>query len=70
MLWRRYDCPMVDFLLGVLRADFDECPLGGTNIWGNASVTFLPPSEEDRRLKVGLDPWTGEPDPYAGLYPY
>jgi hypothetical protein len=69
-LWRRYDCGMVAFLLRVLQADFDDCPLGGTDLWGNASVTFLTLREQQRLLKTGLDPWTGEPDPYAGMYPY
>lgn len=69
-MWRRYDCGMVDFLLGVLRADFDECPLSDTSLWGIASVTLLPPSEELRLLRAGLDPWTGKPDPYAGMYTY
>jgi hypothetical protein len=47
---------------------FDECPLGGLSLWGKASVTFLTWAEEERRLKAGLDPWTGEPDPYAGMF--
>lgn len=69
MIWRRYDCGMVEFLLRVLRAEFDECPLGDLSIWGHASVTFLTRKEQERRLKAGFDPWTGEPDPYAGMYP-
>lgn len=69
VVWRRYNCGMVEFLLRVLGADFDECPLSGTNIWGVATVKYLTPREEERLLKAGLDPWTGEPDPYAGMYP-
>ena len=66
-LWRRYDCGMVEFLVRTLHARLDECPLGDLSLWGKASVTFLTQSEEQRRLKAGLDPWTGEPDPYAGM---
>ncbi len=45
-MWRRYDCGMVEFLLRVLRADFDECPLSDLSFWGVATVKFLTPSEE------------------------
>lgn len=67
--WRRYDCGMVEFLRRVLAAEFDECPLSGTNIWGVATVKYLTLGEEMRLRKEGLDPWTGEPDPYAGMFP-
>jgi hypothetical protein len=69
LVWRRYDCGIVEFLQRVLEADFDDCPLSGTNIWGVGTVKFLTPGEEKRLLKAGLDPWTGEPDPYAGMFP-
>lgn len=68
-MWRRYDCGMVEFLLRVLRADFDDCPLSGGHLWGVAAAKFLTRSEEKRLRKAGLNPWTGEPDPYAGMYP-
>ncbi|WP_084000422.1 hypothetical protein [Actinomadura kijaniata] len=67
-LWSRYDCGMVEFLSRVLRAGFDECPLGDLSLWGRGSATFLPESEQRRRVEEGFDPWTGEPDPYAGMY--
>jgi hypothetical protein len=67
-LWRRYECGMVEFLTRILRADFDECPLGGLPLWGTQPATFLNEREEQRRLKQGLDPWTGEPDPFAGMF--
>ncbi|MFE4415574.1 SMI1/KNR4 family protein [Streptomyces sp. NPDC056821] len=65
-LWRRYDCGTVEFLVRVLRAEFDKCPLGDLSLWGVGSALFLNASEERRRLEQGLDPWTGDPDPYAG----
>ncbi|MFF7775146.1 SMI1/KNR4 family protein [Streptomyces tanashiensis] len=67
-LWRRYDCGMVEFLVRVLRADFEECPLGDLSLWGKDGLTFLTWREEQRRIKAGLDPWTGEPDPFAGMF--
>jgi hypothetical protein len=67
-LWSRYDCGMVGFLTRLLRAEFDECPLGDLSLWGRGSAVFLTVSEYQRRLEQGLDPWTGKPDPYAGSY--
>ncbi|MFE5022086.1 SMI1/KNR4 family protein [Streptomyces sp. NPDC056656] len=67
-LWRRYDCGMAEFLARVLRADFDACPLGDLSLWGRTPATFLTWTEEQRLMKQGLDPWTGEPDPYAGMF--
>lgn len=67
-LWRRYDCGMVEFLARMLGADLDRNPLGDLALWGAQSAIFLNEREEERRLEQGLDPWTGEPDPYAGMY--
>ena len=67
-IWRRYDCGMVEFLTRTLQGDFDHCPLSGTDVCGIESAVFLTPGEQHRRLRAGLDPWTGEPDPYAGMY--
>ncbi|MFY1577485.1 hypothetical protein ACN26Z_21560 [Verrucosispora sp. WMMD703] len=67
--WRRYDCGMVEFLRRVLEAEFEECPLSGTNVWGIATAKYLTFGEETRLRKAGFDPWTGEPDPYAGMFP-
>ncbi|HET9138691.1 hypothetical protein [Actinophytocola sp.] len=66
--WRRYDCGMVEFLIRLLRADFDTCPLGGTDLWGIGSAVFLTPTERNRLRNEGLDPWTGKPDPLTGTF--
>ncbi|MGW9136522.1 SMI1/KNR4 family protein [Streptomyces sp. NPDC055681] len=68
VIWREYSCGVVEFLCRVLEAEFDECPLGGLTLWGNASPRFLHRDEEQRLRASGLDPWTGEPDPYAGMF--
>ena len=60
-LWYRYDCGMVEFLLRVLRADFDENPLTGGELWGAMTAKFLTSSEKNRLWAAGIDPWTGEP---------
>lgn len=67
-MWRRYDCGMVEFLVRTLQGNFDRCPLSGTDVWSVEPAMFLTSGEQRRRLRAGLDPWTGEPDPYAGMY--
>ncbi|WP_374985674.1 hypothetical protein [Streptomyces fradiae] len=61
-----YDRGMVEFLTRLLHADFDACPMTDVSIWGDPAPLFLHPREEDRLREMGLDPWTGEPDPFAG----
>ncbi|WP_327181245.1 SMI1/KNR4 family protein [Streptomyces sp. NBC_01334] len=68
VVWQEYPCGVVEFLHRVLDAEFDECPLGGLTLWGNAAPRFLHRDEEQRLRASGLDPWTGEPDPYAGMF--
>lgn len=67
-LWSRYDCGMVEFLVRVMQADFAHCPLSDVSLWGVDQAAFLNQREEQRLLKAGLDPWTGEPDPFAGMF--
>jgi hypothetical protein len=67
-LWSRYDCGMVEFLVRVLRADFADCPLSDVSLWGRHQAAFLNRREYQRLLNAGLDPWTGESDPYAGMF--
>ncbi|MFI8509615.1 hypothetical protein ACIGHB_00645 [Streptomyces sp. NPDC085460] len=59
---------MVKTLLGILRADAGECPLSNERLWGAGRATFLHARESRRRQDAGLDPWTGQPDPYAGEF--
>ncbi|MCZ4121671.1 SMI1/KNR4 family protein [Streptomyces sp. H39-S7] len=63
--WTVFNCGMADFLLRMFRAEFDECPLGDLSLWGEADPQFLHTNEEKRLRAAGLDPWTGEPDPFA-----
>jgi hypothetical protein len=66
--WQLYDCGMVTFLLRLLRAELARCPLSGTALWGYPAP-FVHWREQQRRFQAGLDPITGEPDPYAGMPP-
>jgi hypothetical protein len=67
--WALFDCSMVAFLVRMMRAEFDECPLGDASLWGR-TAPFVSLREEHRRLAVGLDPRTGKPDRYASMYPH
>lgn len=69
-VWRRYDCGMVEFLVRHLEGDFPTCPLGDVYLFGRRSAMFLTRTEYMRRLRSGVDPWTGEPDEFAGMYDY
>ncbi|WP_433727807.1 hypothetical protein ACQP0C_37180 [Nocardia sp. CA-129566] len=66
--WKIFDCGMVKFLTRMMLAEFDECPLGDASLWGRPGV-FVSWREQRRRLVAGLDPLTGEPDPYAEMFP-
>ncbi|GGZ90461.1 SMI1/KNR4 family protein [Streptomyces echinoruber] len=66
--WAIHACGMAEFLLRVLRAEFAECPLSVTTLWGRGTARFLNFRDEERLLDEGIDPWTGEStDPFAGL---
>ncbi|MFF3584511.1 hypothetical protein [Streptomyces mirabilis] len=59
---------MAEFVLRVLRSDFDECPLSVTTLWGRGTARFLNFRDEERILDEGVDPWTGESmAPFADL---
>ncbi|MFJ9614953.1 SMI1/KNR4 family protein [Streptomyces noursei] len=66
-LWKTYECGMVEFLCRLFHAEFDESPLSDDTLLGNASPQFLNYREIDRCWGAGVDPWTGEPDPFAGF---
>ena len=66
--WKLFDCGMVRFIVRLMRAEFDRCPLGDASLWGQPAP-FVSRREQRRRLVAGLDPMTGEPDPYAEMFP-
>ncbi|MFF0549981.1 hypothetical protein ACFYUL_13575 [Streptomyces sp. NPDC004311] len=66
--WAIFDCGMVRFLTRMMLAEFDDCPLGDASLWGRPGG-FVSWREQRRRLVAGLDPLTGEPNPYAHMYP-
>ncbi|WP_430781699.1 hypothetical protein [Actinoplanes sp. G11-F43] len=68
--WSRYDVGMVEFLRRHLAGAFPACPLGDTYLFGRGAAMYLNRTEHTRRVRSGVDPWTGEPDPYAGMYNY
>lgn len=66
--WTEYACGMLEFLCRLFRTEFEECPLGDVSLWGVGSPIFLHKKEEQRLRAAGISPWTGEPDPYAGMF--
>ena len=64
----RFDSGMAEFLRRLLVAELDECPLSDVSLWGRPE-RFVHWREQQRRFRAGLDPITGEPDPYAGMFP-
>ncbi|MFE7122903.1 hypothetical protein [Streptomyces sp. NPDC057617] len=65
--WSVHDCGMAEFLVRLLRADFPACPLSDATLWGEGTARFLNFRDEERLRDEGIDPWTGEPDPFAGM---
>ncbi|WP_328926110.1 hypothetical protein OG429_16725 [Streptomyces sp. NBC_00190] len=64
--WKIYDCGMAEFLRRLFVEGFDECPLSDASLWGEPAPHFVHWREEQRRWESGIDPYTGEPDPYFG----
>ncbi|MFE3387062.1 hypothetical protein [Streptomyces anulatus] len=64
--WTSYECGMVEFLRRVFSGELEACPLSDATLWGTGAQKFVHWKEE-RRLLSGVDPWTGEPDPLAGV---
>ncbi|WP_212765743.1 hypothetical protein [Streptomyces sp. PKU-MA01144] len=65
--WKIYDCGMTEFLRRLFTKGFDDCPLSDASLWGEPTPHFLHWREEQRRWECGIDPYTGEPDPYFGM---
>lgn len=65
--WTVHPVGMAEFLRRLLVGGFDSCPVSDTTLWRAGAGRFLHWREEERLLAEGIDPWTGEPDPYAGL---
>ncbi|MFD4711856.1 hypothetical protein ACFWN5_19595 [Streptomyces sp. NPDC058430] len=65
--WALFDCGMAEFLRRLMTAEFDARPLNDLSLWGRVG-TFVHHAEQERRFPAGLDPMTGEPDPYVGMF--
>ncbi|MER6997067.1 SMI1/KNR4 family protein [Streptomyces sp. NPDC000410] len=65
--WALFECGMAEFLRRLMTAEFDECPLSDLSLWGRVG-TFVHHRVQEARFHSGLDPMTGEPDPYAGTF--
>lgn len=63
----RFDCGMAEFIGRTLRGEWAACPMSDLALWGRDGV-FVHWREQQVRFQAGLDPMTGEPDPYAGMF--
>lgn len=55
-------CGMLEYLVRLFRGEFDD-------MWADDGVLrFVHVREAQRLLAAGIDPDTGEPNPYAGMF--
>ncbi|MFB7916201.1 SMI1/KNR4 family protein [Streptomyces sp. NPDC056061] len=65
--WTVYPVGMAEFLSRLILGEFDTCPVAETTLWNAGTGRFLHWREEKRLVDEGIDPWTGEADPYADI---
>ncbi len=66
--WRVYDIGMADFLVALFDGAFSENPMSGAELWEERKHRFLSSKKEKMAFAAGIDPWTGEADPDAGMF--
>ncbi|MFI1154884.1 hypothetical protein [Streptomyces sp. NPDC020817] len=57
LAWFVYDCGLSEFLLKVIRGDFDLCPLTDASLFGIESARFLTSTQEAEMMEQGINPW-------------
>ncbi|GGZ60962.1 hypothetical protein GCM10010387_63300 [Streptomyces inusitatus] len=65
--WKVYDFGMAEFLRRVFAGEFPECPLSDASLWRESAPHFVNRRLEKERWDAGVNPYTGEPDPYFGM---
>ncbi|MFE0455781.1 SMI1/KNR4 family protein [Streptomyces sp. NPDC058914] len=63
LAWSVHNCGMLEYLVGLFRGEF-------VDMWADAEGVrrFVHVREAQRLLAIGIDPDTGEPNPYAGMF--
>ncbi|WP_306191736.1 SMI1/KNR4 family protein [Streptomyces sp. MK5] len=63
LAWSVHDCGMLEYLVRLFRGEFDA-------MWADDDGVrrFVHVREAQRLLAAGIDPDTGEPNPYAGMF--
>ncbi|NDZ74657.1 SMI1/KNR4 family protein [Streptomyces sp. SID10362] len=62
LAWHVHGCGMLEYLVRLFRGEFDD-------MWADDGVRrFVHVREAQRLLAAGIDPDTGEPNPYAGMF--
>ena len=66
--WVVYPDGVADFFLKTFQREYDDNPLSGMDLWGVSAPRFLHWRTEERSWGQGIDPWTGKPNPNAGMF--
>lgn len=56
--WSVYHCTMSEFIVRLLRSEFERCPVGVSRLSGLPNPRFLHTSEEARLKELGINPWS------------
>lgn len=55
--WSVYPCGMAEFLLGLLRDEWQPWPISDSSIQDMVNPRFLHDKDEEASYEVGVDPW-------------
>ncbi|MFJ4859125.1 hypothetical protein [Streptomyces sp. NPDC088730] len=57
LAWTVYPCNLTEFILRIIRGEFDECPISDESLFGMESPRFLTVQQEAELMNLGIDPW-------------
>ncbi|MFE9403996.1 hypothetical protein ACFYNY_19710 [Streptomyces sp. NPDC006530] len=57
LAWTVYPCTLTEFILRIIRGDFDECPISDASLFGMESPRFLTVRQETALMDQGINPW-------------
>ncbi|MBT1190225.1 hypothetical protein HET69_41220 [Streptomyces sp. CJ_13] len=57
LAWTVYPCTLTEFILRIIRGDFNECPISDESLLGMESPRFLTVRQEKELMDQGINPW-------------